>query len=131
MQLQSNIHSAWYLMFKLNDYGPSFDQSYLIKFSIENNNSIVCSYESYTNDDLQGKRKDKVLLTVIIGLLTKQYKIREHYQGLSQTDRLSRLQNGTILTVFMINLNVMFYFFFVFTSHTSCVIQFIIYVDIW
>ena len=118
-------------MFKLNDYGPSFDQSYLIKFSIENNNSIVCSCESYTNDDLQGKRKDKVLLTVIIGLLTKQYKRREHYQGLSQTDRLSRLQNGTILTVFMINLNVMFYFFFVFTSHTSCVIQFIIYVDIW
>jgi hypothetical protein len=25
----------------------------------------------------------------------------------------------------------MFYFFFVFTAHTSCVIQFIIYVDIW
>ena len=81
MQLQSNIISAWYLMFKLNDYGPSFDQSYLIKFSIKNNNSIVCSYESYTNDGLQGRRKDKVLLTVIIGILTKKYKIREHYQG--------------------------------------------------
>ena len=77
MQLHCNIHSAWYLILRLNDYGPSFDQSYLIEFSIKNNNSTVCSYESYTNDDLQGRRKDKVLLIVIIGTLTTKQDMRE------------------------------------------------------
>ena len=65
------------MILRLSDYGPSFDQSYLIKFSINNNNSTVCSYESYTNDGLQGRRKDKVLLIVIIGTLTTKQDMRD------------------------------------------------------